>query len=64
MCFELLEGFEWMEVRVGVVETDDKSNGHKVVFCKMVQEGSSIRLNFILFELINTYKTGRGCLLN
>ena len=56
MCFELLEGFEWMQVRVGVVKTDDKSNGHKVVLCQMVQEGSSICLNFISFNTRAMYQ--------
>ena len=47
MCFKLLEGFERMQIRVGVIKTDNKADSHKVVLCQMVQEGSSIGLNYI-----------------
>ena len=40
--FELLEGFEGVQVRVGVVKTDDKPNCYQVVVVQVIEEGAPI----------------------
>merc|ERR1719209_907710 len=40
--FELLEGFEGVQVRVCVIQADDKPNCHQVVLIQVVEEGTSV----------------------
>ena len=42
MSFELLESFERMNVRVGVVESDDVAHCHQVVICQVITEAASV----------------------
>ena len=42
MRFELLEGLEGVEVRIGVVQTHNESHGAKVVLGQVVQEGAAV----------------------
>ncbi len=56
MSFELLEGFEGVEVRVGVVKPDNKPHRNKIV----LQRKSNIHSNLLIhfFWLQNLYICG------
>ena len=42
MGFELLEGFERMNIGIGVVEPYHITHGHKVVLCKVVAKAATV----------------------
>ena len=44
---ELLEGLEWVDVGVGVVQADHEAHGHDVVVLEVVQERAAVRLDVL-----------------
>lgn len=42
VCLELLERLERMEVRIRIVQANDKAHSYQVVLGQVVQEGSAI----------------------
>lgn len=64
MCLELLEGLKRVNVRVGITQAHNKSDGHEVVFVDMVQERTAVGLG-VLEQKVHHFGISRilPCLL-